>query len=126
MKRTASPLRKTRVRPVNRKRRAKERLRAYGPPARRAWVASLPCGVHPVWHGLCDAGPRDNAHIESGGAGRKADSDTVIPLCRRHHETLHRVGRVSFERRYGVDLAALAAATELAWRDYESARSAVQ
>jgi hypothetical protein len=70
------------------KRKPSETLRIYGPPARRAWIKSLPCfacaGLSPLF-GWASQGHSENAHTVTGGTGRKADADTIVPLCRSHH-----------------------------------------
>lgn len=96
-------------------RREREWERAYGSEARVRWVQSLPCLVHD-----CRGWPIDNAHIETGGTGRKADADRIVPLCRAHHlggdQSLHRLGREGFEVLHGLDLEQEAAAVERRWR----------
>lgn len=58
------------------KRKASETLRIYGPPARRAWMKTLPCSACGV------VGYSEGAHVlGNGGMSRKADSDTQAPLC---------------------------------------------
>ena len=117
MKRTPLPPRSTflvRTRPnrVNRKRKAANHARAHGSTARIAFVNSLPCLVRNT---QC-AGRTQNAHIETGGAGRKADASKIVPLCRYHHiDVLHRIGRPTFEKTYGVDLAVESAKIEAAF-----------
>jgi hypothetical protein len=32
----------------------------------------------------------------------------TIPVCAHHHDTGHRIGWISFEAQYGIDLGALA------------------
>ncbi|MDB4893172.1 MAG: hypothetical protein JWL61_5027 [Gemmatimonadetes bacterium] len=59
----------------NTKRKAREFERAYGSKERVEWVKSLPC----CWCGA--VGESQNAHTVGGGAGRKADYDTIAPLC---------------------------------------------
>ena len=51
--------------------------------------------------------------------GRKADADTVIPMCHAHHRELHQVGTETFQATYGVVLSSIAVNTEAAWRVYE-------
>lgn len=97
--------RKTRLNPVNAKRRRKEFRRAYGSEARVKWVKAQPCII-------CGSTPSDNAHIEGGGAGRKADADKVVPLCHSHHRTApdsyHALGgKDAFEREHSIDLEAV-------------------
>lgn len=99
--------------PLKRKpRKPSEFKRIYGSRARVAWVKRQPCIVTT---GVC-AGPIENAHIVTGGMGRKADADQIVPLCNRHHHNLHGLGRESFERLYLVSLAACAAQTEQQWQ----------
>lgn len=64
--------------PMTRKRRPKsETLRIYGDEDRRAWIKSLPCA------GCGVVGFSENAHVcGNAGAGRKANADTIAPLCR--------------------------------------------
>jgi len=39
-----------------------------------------------------------------GGVGCKPSEMTCIPLCRPHHDELHTIGILTFEKRYGLDL----------------------
>lgn len=48
------------------------------------------------------------AHIKSRGAWG-ADFGNVIPLAHHLHDELHRVGEAAFNRKYGVNVSALAA-----------------
>lgn len=86
----------------NAKRRVTEFARCYHSRKRVLFVKGLPCII-------CGHGPCDNAHIENGGAGRKADYAKIVPLCcmpmdhpyspgypRGHHGELHRIGVKSF------------------------------
>lgn len=103
--------RTTRLNPVNRPRRKAERLRAYGPPERREAVRAMQCAVP----GCSDRS--ENAHLVTGGTGRKADADTVANLCAGHHrlgsDSLHRLGSVArFDDVHGTDLWACAEAIE--------------
>lgn len=71
----------SRTRPIRPKKRAPdETLRIYGPEARRAWVASLRCACG------CGGTPCENAHTVTGGTGRKAGFETIIPLTTRCHQ----------------------------------------
>jgi hypothetical protein len=45
-----------------------------------------------------------------GGQGLKPSDRWSISLCRAHHAEQHRIGERAFEKRYGVDLYALAQA----------------
>jgi hypothetical protein len=66
-----------RLKPVNRKRRTSEFARCYHSKERVAFVKSLPCACCTDRLTGCD-----NAHTRNGGAGRKGDYTTIVPLCR--------------------------------------------
>lgn len=90
--------RKQGIRKRNRARLAKRRSEQFG--AHADAIRQLPCSV------CGKRGPSDPHHVRSRGAGGKAD--VLVPLCRRDHDLLHQIGRVSFEKRYNVDLEATA------------------
>lgn len=107
---------RVRVRPRNAKRWKANLARAYGPEARREWMKGLPCLT-------CGRGPSENAHVATGGMGRKADASQLAPLCHSCHLELHAHGAVV--QKWGKDvgmviskaaLAIAAEACELAWR----------
>jgi hypothetical protein len=86
--------------PVNRARKAKNTLRAYGSKQRRDFVTGLPCLI-------CGTTPSEQAHAPhpSSGTSHKADAEAVVPLCHFHHiEELHRIGVASFEAKYREEL----------------------
>jgi hypothetical protein len=77
MKRT--PLRRTdRVARRNAERRDREFQRCYGSAERVAFVQGLSCVG-------CGRTPCENAHSVTGGMGRKADAETIVPLCHDCH-----------------------------------------
>ena len=96
---------------TNRKRRQKERERAYGPPERREFVTRhLPCvgcGRRPA-----EDRPNHQHHTRTGGTGRKADADTIVPLCPECHRKEHDGHGLD------VDWESEARRTDAAWRDY--------
>jgi hypothetical protein len=108
------PRRVVRVKAVNAARRSSERARAYGSPERRAWVKALPCLV-------CISIPSENAHVVTGGMGRKADAASIVPLCHRCHRELHAIGVASFQDRHRLDLLAWAARVDAWWTEMEGA-----
>jgi len=72
----------------------------------RAWIRSLPCAVSGClwrWQRV------ECAHVKSRGAGGD-DVANCVPLCMSHHRYQHQIGIRSFEREYGLDLSAAAAA----------------
>lgn len=49
----------------------------------------------------------DAAHTQNNGMSSKGPDSSCVPLCRKHHLEYDR-GRKAFERKYGLDLQALA------------------
>jgi hypothetical protein len=90
------PERRTRVKAVNRKRRVSEFARCFHSKARVAFVKTLPCANDAKW-ALC-MGPIENAHIETGGTGYRADYTSIIPLCKQHHWRSHAHGWIALPR----------------------------
>ena len=101
------------IKRVNAKRKAKNWSRAYGSEERVAFVKSLPC-VFVGGSTLC-AGVIANHHTATGGRGRKADANTIVPICTFHHLELHQVGANAMQARYDVQLAMEARLTERRW-----------
>lgn len=116
--RSSRPMKKTRLKP--KKRSAAEYARIYGSKARVEFVKAMPCvGCGRDWEHT--RVPIDNAHIENGGVGRKADYTKIVPLCSRAapkfscHGRFHRHGREDLEIWAGINLETAAAQTEAAW-----------
>jgi len=83
--------------------RGKARLRS---PAHRAWVRSHRCCVPG-----CQLMPIECAHVRrasTAGVGIKSSDGFCLSLCREHHAESHRIGEQAFEKRHGIDMAALA------------------
>ena len=116
LKPSRKPIARKPVKRRNDARRKKEFARCYGSKERVEWVKHRLCfavlGVS-----LCE-GKIENAHTENGGMGRKGDASTVIPLCARHHRSLHQIGPDAFQRAYGIDLHTAARLTEEAWQQH--------
>jgi hypothetical protein len=75
-------------------------------PAHRAWVRKHHCCVP-----NCLARPIECAHVRrdtDGGTGLKPSDRWTISLCRDHHIEQHRIGEAAFEKRYAIDMRALA------------------
>lgn len=101
--------RKTRVKPVNRKRKAANFARAYGG-AYADHIRSLPCLFSDA-----DCGGRIEAHhTRNGGGSRKADASTLVPICTNHHDRWH---STDFRRANGEACRAMA---QWIWDDYRS------
>ena len=113
-----SDMKRSGIKPVNEERREKEWARAYGSEERVRFVKDLPCAVPG-----CGDSPSENAHLETGGMGRKADADTVVPLCAAHHRELDdELGSVDlFDCEHGTDLWATAEKVEEMWSAQSSA-----
>jgi hypothetical protein len=56
--------------------------------------------------------PIEVAHVRNGsgaGIGQKPDDWHTISLCRECHAEQHRLGERAFEKRYGINMAEMAA-----------------
>lgn len=76
-------------------------------PRHRRWVRSHGCCVPG-----CGATSVDFAHLRSAtivGMGQKPHDIFGVSLCRDHHVEQHSLGVEVFDRKYGIDLWALAA-----------------
>lgn len=108
-----STLRRSRVRTANPKRKRSEWKRAYHSAERVAFVKALPC----VACGFDGFPLRENAHTVNGGAGRKGDYVTIIPLCKSCHTKQHRKGwSALFGANPSLQIVLHCQATELAWQ----------
>src|ERR1039458_5850827 len=82
--------------------------------AYRAWIRTLSCSC---------CGSRwqiEAAHTGSeGGMSQKASDFSCVPLCRDCHtagrEAYHRIGKLAFERKWGIDFFDLVRALNIAW-----------
>lgn len=76
-------------------------------PRHRRWVKSHGCCVP-----HCDSSEIEFAHLRSAanaGTGQKPHDGFGVSLCRKHHDEQHSLGVAAFDRKYGIDLWALAA-----------------
>jgi putative HNHc nuclease len=76
-------------------------------PRHRRWVRAHGCCVPD-----CPAIRVEFAHLRNAAncaMARKPHDAFGVSLCRIHHEEQHRVGMISFSRKYQIDLWALAA-----------------
>jgi hypothetical protein len=76
-------------------------------PRHRHWVRSHCCCVPD-----CQAQTVDFAHLRSvtnAGTAQKPHDGFGVSLCRRHHDEQHCLGVDAFNRKYSLDLWALAA-----------------
>ena len=69
-----------------------------------------------VWHvtGNIDpcSGNVEAAHVRTGtdgSMGKKPSDCWAIPLCQTHHREQHQIGEPAFERKYGIQMKAIAA-----------------
>lgn len=105
------PERKTKLRPVNRKRKAERFEADFGGKHHAEWGTMRPCDAC-KWPAL-KSNPNQNHHEPSRGAGGKAaDQVTLCLLC---HTAVHAEGVLSFQERKGVNLRELAAKRYQEW-----------
>lgn len=91
--------------------RREEWERSYGSVERVEWMRSRPSIVS-------GKKPCVNAHVRTGGMGRKADACWIVPLTYEEHEELHRIGRWAFQAKYTIDLDVAARMVELHWQGH--------
>lgn len=127
---------RTPVKRVNRARKDREFARCYHSVGRVTWIKNQPC----VWcrlRGLLaknqHAGECHNAHMMTGGMGRKADYIAIVPLCARHHQQYdeHAKPFNTISARlvvslfmHGIQLAWLASPEYAAWSAKNAVRAA--
>lgn len=73
----------------------------------RKFVRSHGCSVRD-----CLDGPIEFAHIRTAanaGIALRPHDAFAVSLCSSHHREQHQIGHASFERKYGLDLKAMAA-----------------
>lgn len=93
---------------VNRARRSAAFVRCFGSDERVEWIQGQGCCV-------CGTRPSENAHAIGGGAGRRADAASVVPLCQAHHRELHRAGAETFRRHHLIELETIAGEFDKLW-----------
>lgn len=80
-------------------------------PRHRAFVRKHCCVVTlGKIHDDCD-GPIECAHVRiggGGGIGLKPHDAFTVSACRKHHAEQHRIGEISFVRKYAIDTASIA------------------
>ena len=113
MKRGKPIARTTRVKPVNKERKAAEFERTYGGKPRVEWGKDQPCLI-------CGNIPSENAHVPSrSGMSRKGDAKHTVPLCAWHHtdgdDSLHALNKAGFNAKHGLDLDHEAAIHNARW-----------
>ena len=67
------------------------------------FVRTLPCLVR-----FCRSRRSDASHCGPHGMSQKASDHSTVPLCRKHHQELHQLGRLAFEAKHSLDLLATA------------------
>ena len=104
--------RKTRLKPVTPRRRAELFAKHFHSTGYMTYIQTRGCVV-----GQDCRGPIQAAHVQSRGAGGTYKS--VVPMCSVHHAEQHVFGIQTFQRKYRLDLKALAAET---WKRFEKER----
>ena len=108
----------TRRTPVK-KRRSKPRRGPLRDPEYRKWLKYEYCAIGEAYGSEGCTGVTDPAHTENNGMGSKGPDSSCIPLCRRHHRE-YDAGRAAFEKKYGLDMKAIAAQL---WSQYQQGKA---
>ena len=55
------------------------------------------------WCEVCGADTTEPPHhIKTRGAGGQDNQENLIELCREHHIEVHKIGRETFAKKYGI------------------------
>lgn len=87
--------------------RKSERIRC---PAHLAWVRKHECAIKDRGDHFC-SGKIEAAHVRSGTDGAlsvKPSDCWSIPLCNVAHRLQHQIGEPAFEKRFDIDMKAIA------------------
>ena len=85
-------------------------------PHYRAWMREQGCCACGTMHGV------DPAHIGPHGYWQKAADTNCVPLCRKHHDELHQVGRLSFETSHTLDFDSIIEGLFTEWSEAQGKR----
>lgn len=101
------PPRRVKVRKPLKAQKVSKRFAARRVPEYQEWIRGFACIL---WgkHDPENAGPVECAHVKSRAAGGD-DCGNIVPLCRAGHRELHTIGIRSFNKKYDLDLYAIAA-----------------
>jgi len=113
LRRSAKPMTRTRVKPVNRERKAELHARNFGEEAEAVWMLPCLCWARTcTWNRDRCRGDVVAAHVTARGmGGDKGGRFDLVPLCDAHHREAGEARtseRAAFEARYGLDLRKLA------------------
>ncbi len=81
----------------------------------REWLGDQFCKACPQWDQLTFS---DAAHTENNGMGSKGPDSSCVPLCRKHHRE-YDAGRKVFEKKYRLDMKAIAKEYYQAYKDMD-------
>ncbi len=79
-------------------------------PSHLAWLRGCECAIAGKAEHVC-SGRMEAAHVRrgtEGGTALKPADFHAIPLCSAGHSEQHALGEVSFERKYGINMKAIA------------------
>ena len=115
-KRVRRPMKKSRMKSYNAKRKG-HKFPKRRDPDYCAWIRVQPCELArrfclvtaPAYGNYHDCiGPVQVCHVKTRGAGGD-DVGNVVPMCAGAHDEQHRIGIRAFQKRWGIDLAKIAA-----------------
>ena len=81
-------------------------------PSHLTWLRGHECAIAGRNGHACE-GRIEAAHVRAGtdgGLGVKPSDCWTLPLCTSAHALQHQIGEAEFERRYGIDMKAIASA----------------
>ena len=114
LKRGAPPKRSTKSIRPQKQDPSKRRFAHLRDEAYQVWVRQQPCVLASANH-YC-LGPIQSCHVRARGTGAP-DRGNCYPCCLGGHSLQHAIGLRSFEKRFGLDLAAVAAALDVQYQE---------
>ena len=72
--------------------------------------------------GVKQDGESHNAHTQTGGTGYKADAETIVPMCRLHHQQFDEYREPLDDPTLRDSIKKLAAKYEALWQTFGGSR----
>jgi hypothetical protein len=130
-KKVCRPMKKSRMKSYNAKRKGSAFPKRRNPEY-CAWIREQPCILsgrkraeipgelighawHPTFCGFI-GGPVQVCHVKTRGAGGN-DLGNVLPMCAGAHDEQHCIGIPAFQKRWGINLAKIAAGLGLLYSE---------
>ena len=75
-----------------------------------SWIKANPCII-------CGYPFSDPHHSSTGGKGTKASDYTCLPLCHKHHQEIHQIGKQTFQAKYNINFKEVCKRLNAIWNE---------